>query len=276
MTLQNFQELDIAGDFKLDDVLSENQEDEVKSNFGQKTNDTKKIYNSVNNYEAKKILKKMGTRLTSEELEQKQHLIIQISRFRDSSRFSNFLNSLGFQLSPSHLKSLDISDLEDLLIELKSSIQNKNGSKIVDEGYFMAIGMLENITKHPKFNKYLDLEGLSKASRENDELLDCLECISLLYADFGNLSPEKKIVFLTMSNIMRVSALNKMLKNIKNYEEKLKNDSEQSSPKETETELQQNDSPLRSAEGKNQQVSFNTNSQNKNMDNVLNFDIVKN
>ena len=171
---------------------------------------------------------------------------------------------VGFQFSPIHLKSLDISDLEDLLIELKSAIQNKNGSKIVDESYFMAIGMLENVTKHPKFNQYLDLEGLSKQSRENDELLDCLECISLLYADFGNLSPEKKIVFLTMSNIMRVSALNKMLKNIKNYEEKLKADSEQTPPvKETE--------PL-----SNDKVTFNINSPNKNMDNVLNFDIVKN
>ena len=105
---------------------------------------------------------------------------------------------------------------------------------------------------------------MSKQSRENDELLDCLECISLLYADFGNLSPEKKIVFLTLSNIMRVSALNKMLKNIKNYEEKLKNDSEQTPPvKETE--------PL-----PNDKVTFNINSSNKNMDNVLNFDIVKN
>ena len=84
-----------------------------------------------------------------------------------------------------------------------------------------------------------------------------------IYADFGNLSPEKKIVFLTMSNIMRVSALNKMLKNIKNYEEKLKNDSEQTPVKETE--------PL-----SNDKVTFNINSPNKNMDNVLNFDIVKN
>ncbi len=275
MTLQNMEELNIGGDFNLDDVLNENQdENEVKTSFN--GNDTKKMYKSVNNYEAKKILKKMGTRLTTEELEQKQNLIIQISRFRDSSRFSNFLNSLGFQLSPSHLKSLDISDLEDLLIELKSAIQNKNGSKIIDESYFMAIGMLENITKHPKFNKYLDLEGLSKSSRENDELLDCLECISLLYADFGNLSPEKKIVFLTMSNIMRVSALNKMLKNIKNYEEKLKsvssetNDSEQT-PHVKETSVSQKTEPLQ-----NDKVTFNINSSNKNMDNVLNFDIVKN
>ena len=98
----------------------------------------------------------------------------------------------------------------------------------------MVLKLLENITKHPKFDKFLDLEGLSKASKENDELLDCLECISLLYADFGNLSPEKKIVFLTKSNIMRVRALNKMLKNIKNYEEKLKDDVEQTPVKETE------------------------------------------
>ena len=73
-----------------------------------------------------------------------------------------------------------------------------------------------------------------------------------------------------MSNIMRVSALNKMLKNIKNYEEKLKNDtvsvdtSEQTPPVK-ETEQLPND-----------KVTFNINSSNKNMDNVLNFDIVKN
>ena len=64
-----------------------------------------------------------------------------------------------------------------------------------------------------------------------------------------------------MSNIMRVSALNKMLKNIKNYEEKLKNDSEQSptqqSPQISETNV------LKETEQK----------QNGN---VLNFDIVEN
>jgi hypothetical protein len=275
------EEIDIAGDFKLDDILADKQDenDSNNSNNSNKNNnnDSKKMYNSINNYEAKKIMKKIGTRLSSEELEKKQHLIIQITRFRDSSRFSNFLNSLGFQLSPSHLKTLDIGELQDILIELKSAIQNKNGSKIAEEGYFMTIGMLENITKHPKFNKYLDLEGLSKASRENDELLDTLECISLLYADFGNLSPEKKLVFLTMSNIMRVSALNKMLKNIKAYEEKLKNETGDNIVNQPIVEKNDNDEKNHTFQISENNIVKNTNNIKQNTNGgLLNFDLIQN
>jgi hypothetical protein len=188
-----------------------------KGDYSQKNTSSR-----TNDFLAKKIIRKIGDKLTPEELESKQKLIIQISRFRDSSRFANFLNSLGFNLSPTHLKSMDIGQLEDLLIELKSAIQNKNGSKFIDESYFMVLNMVENISKHPKFNKYGDLTGLSKSARENDELLDTLECLSLMYSDLGQLSPEKKLVFLTGSCILQTASLNRMLKNIQNYEQKLK------------------------------------------------------
>jgi len=212
-------------DFKLDDIMEEKEQsnetnssnNNYKGDFSQKNTS-----NRSNDFQVRKLVKKIGERLSPEELQQKQQLIIQISRFRDSSRFANFLNSLGFNLSPTHLKTMDISQLQDLLIELKSAIQNKNGSKFIDESYFMILNMVENISKHPKFNKYADLSGLSKSARENDELLDTLECLNLMYSDLGQLSPEKKLVFLTGSCILQTASLNKMLKNIQNYEQKLK------------------------------------------------------
>lgn len=219
--------------FKLDDILEEKEPNETNNNnykgdYSQNPLGVQKNTSSrTNDFQARKLIKKIGERLSTEELQQKQQLIIQISRFRDSSRFANFLSSLGFNLSPTHLKTMDISQLEDLLIELKSSIQNKNGSKFIDESYFMVMNMLENISKHPKFNKYADLAGLSKSARENDELLDTLECLNLMYSDLGQLSPEKKLVFLTGSCILQTASLNKMLKNIQNYEQKLKEQVEQ-------------------------------------------------
>ena len=222
MVMEAIEEFDT--DFKLDDIMEEKEQSETNSsnNYKGDFSQTKNTSNRSNDFQVRKLVKKIGERLSPEELQQKQQLIIQISRFRDSSRFANFLNSLGFNLSPTHLKTMDISQLEDLLIELKSSIQNKNGSKFIDESYFMIMSMLENISKHPKFNKYADLSGLSKSARENDELLDTLECLNLMYSDLGQLSPEKKLVFLTGSCILQTASLNKMLKNIQNYEQKLK------------------------------------------------------
>jgi hypothetical protein len=216
---------DLSADFKLDDILEEKQ-NENDNNFKGWSQDHRpplKKASAGEIGETRKILKKIGHRKSEEEIKKTSELIIQISRFRDSSRFSNFLNSLGFNLNPTHLKSLDIGELEDLLTELKCAIQNKNGSKVLDEGYFMALSMLENITKHPRFKIYMDLNGLSANARQNDELLDTLETLNLIYCDFGTMSVEKKLLFLTGGLILRTSSVNKMLTNIKNYEEQLKN-----------------------------------------------------
>lgn len=210
--------LNIGGNFSLDEILEEKQDE----NGGDKFRQPLKKPSGYEMGESKKILKKIGNRLSPEEIKRKSELIIQISRFRDSSRFSNFLNSLGFNLNPTHLKTLDISELEDLIVELKSAIQNKNGSKVLDEAYFMVLGMCENISKHPKFKNYLDLNGLSQNARQSDELLDTLECLSLMYGDLGSLTPEKKLLFLTGGLILRTSSVNKMISNIQKYEQQLK------------------------------------------------------
>lgn len=268
----NFENLNIGGDFKLDEVLEEKE-----------TNDFRPQVKKASGHElaeSKKLLKKIGNRMSEEEIKRKSELIIQISRFRDSSRFSSFLNSLGFNLSPTHLKSLDINELEDLIVELKASIQNKNGSKVLDEGYFMILSMLETITKHPRFNAYIDLNGLSQNARQSDELLDTLECLSLTYSDLGSLSPEKKLLFLTGGLMLRTSSVNKMLKNIKNYEEKLKAEvdlkSQQDKVQGTETSISASTSVVESDVKNRHQFNIIPEKQTteiNNIDNVMNKNI---
>jgi len=249
-------------DFKLDDIL-EAKEDENNNN---QFRPPLKKGNPSDYGESKKILKKIGHRKSEEEIKKTSELIIQISRFRDSSRFANFLTSLGFNLNPSHLKTLDIDELEDLLTELKCAIQNKNGSKVLDEGYFMALSMLENLTKHPKFQRYMDLNGLSANARQNDELLDTLETLNLMYADFGSMTPEKKLLFLTGGLIMRTSSVNKMLTNIKNYEESLKNQVENGS------ETQQN--PQSAIQSSSRQERSEQNNQQNPQQNTVSSSVI--
>jgi len=271
---------DLSQDFKLDDILEEKQNEGDNGNFRPQL----KKASAGEIGETRKILKKIGHRKTEEEIKRTSELIIQISRFRDSSRFATFLNGLGFNLNPSHLKSLDISELEDLLTELKCAIQNKNGSKVLDEGYFMALSMLENISKHPKFQTYMDLNGLSSNARQSDELLDTLETLNLMYADFGTMSPEKKLLFLTGGLILRTSSVNKMLNNIKKYEETLKNQVESVSTSQTDnipTSMSvQNSNNHQFNLDKNQIVTttpVTNNDTNKNIsiqENIINFDSV--
>ena len=275
MAIESFEEFDT--DFKLDDIMEEKQQENNVNDFGNKGDfQQQRPSNRYSNFEAKKIIRKIGEKLSPEEIETKQKLIIQISRFRDSSRFANFLNSLGFNLSATHLKSMDIGQLEDLLLELKSAIQNKNGSKFIDESYFMILNMVENISKHPKFNKYADLSGLSKSAHENDEILDVIECLSLMYSDMGQLSPEKKLVFLTGSCILQTASLNRMLKNIQNYEQKLKEQVEQGGQGEQNTQKQTNPVQEQSMESQQKTIPQKSNEPFKDGNvQLLNFDMIK-
>ena len=100
---------DLSEEFKLDEILEEKQ-NENDNNFRPPL----KKASASEIGESRKILKKIGHRKTEEEIKRTSELIIQISRFRDSSRFASFLTSLGFNLNPSHLKAMDIDELEDL------------------------------------------------------------------------------------------------------------------------------------------------------------------
>lgn len=205
--------LDLGGDnFSLDKLLEEKQ-NEYNEN-------TPQIKQKIN-YEAKSLIKKMPQRLSDEELKRKTELCIQLNRYANSSRFKDFLQSMSFNLSPSHLKTLSIPELEELLKQVQLVVSNKNSSKVVDEAYFMIIGLCENVSQTPKFKTHCDLQGLSQSLRNDPEIADLLECISLSYGSIVDIPPEKKLILSTLGCIIKTASVNKMLTKIKNYEQQL-------------------------------------------------------
>ena len=167
------------------------------------------------NSEAKKLIKTTENRLSDEEIERKGKLIINISRYRESTRFKSYLEGLGFNLSSSSLKQKSISELEDLLKELQVAVMNKNSSSIVSEVYYMATGVMEGVSQHPNIKPKFDLTGFNKLIREDENLQDVLECLNLNYGDIMSLSAEKKVILLTFSSAIKCASVNKMLNSLK-------------------------------------------------------------
>jgi hypothetical protein len=167
------------------------------------------------NSEAKKLIRTTENRLSDEDIERKGKLIINISRYRESTRFKSYLDGLGFNLSSSSLKQKSISELEDLQKELQVAVMNKNSSSIISEVYYMGAGVMEGVSQHKNIKPKFDLTGFNKMIREDENLQDVLEVLNLNYGDITSLSPEKKVVLLTFSSAIKCASVNKMLNALK-------------------------------------------------------------
>ena len=75
-----------------------------------------------------KEVMKTTSRKSDEVVKDHQSLVIMLSRYGQSKRFSDYRKSMNFNLSVTHLKGLDTPDLEELLQRVKTSIDNKNTS----------------------------------------------------------------------------------------------------------------------------------------------------
>jgi hypothetical protein len=215
MGAENFEEFKLNDDnFDFGDIMNSN--DDNGNDF---SNVMKKQTKQSLNSEAKKLIKTTENRLSDEDIERKQKLIINISRYRESTRFKSYLEGLGFNLSSSSLKQKSISELEDTLKELQVAVMNKNSSSIVSEVYYMGTGVMEGVSQHPNIKPKFDLTGFNKMVREDENLQDVLECLNLNYGDVMSLTPEKKILMLTFSSAIKCASVNKMLNSLKNQTE---------------------------------------------------------
>lgn len=64
-----------------------------------------------------------------EDVSRHQALILQLTRFGSSDRFGAYLKSLSFQLTPAHLKTLQIDELEECLQRVRCACMNKGSSE---------------------------------------------------------------------------------------------------------------------------------------------------
>ena len=254
--------------FDFGDIINSN-EDKSGNDY---SNIIKKQTKQSLNSEAKKLIRTTENRLTDEEIERKGKLIINISRYRESTRFKSYLDGLGFNLSSSSLKQKSIIELEDLQKELQVAVMNKNSSSIISEVYYMGAGVMEGVSQHPNIKPRFDLTGFNKMIKEDENLQDCLEVLNLNYGDITSLSPEKKVVLLTFSSAIKCASVNKMLNALKTQSQLTTSPTEPTQPQSLNTEknitsnnTNNNNKPEKKIN--NDIISFDDNNDNNNNNN---------
>ena len=71
-----------------------------------------------------------------EEAAKHQGLILRCCRFGQSPVLGAYLASLSFKLTPAHVKTLTISELESLLQRIRVSVLNKGGNQFVSTAFY--------------------------------------------------------------------------------------------------------------------------------------------
>jgi len=158
-----------------------------------------------------KEVMKTTSRKSDEEVKDHQSLVIMLSRYGQSKRFSDYLKSMNFNLSVTHLKGLDTPDLEELLQRVKTSIDNKNTSAFWEDLAFGVIQTAEVITTSTNIGKRIKIQGLTEALKGDETMLDLIEQIELENQNLAYTSPYVRLVYSIATSAMKVHSINTMM-----------------------------------------------------------------
>jgi len=143
-----------------------------------------------------------------EEAAKHQGLILRCCRFGQSPVLGAYLASLSFKLTPAHVKTLTISELESLLERIRVSVLNKGGNRFVSTAFFGATKAIETVVS--KNMPSVPLWGLSDALSKDASCADLIEFISIS-RNIGMSSPEMALGMCLMSSVSRIIAINRFL-----------------------------------------------------------------
>jgi hypothetical protein len=160
--------------------------------------------------------KTKSTKVQPEDAKQHQDYIIMISRYGTSERFSEYLKSLTFKLDIQSLKKLSMSELEELLQRVRTSIANRTINDMWSSSIFGAIGITENVVATTSLADHVRLKGLSEALKYDEGFLDLLEELKLSNQNLAYVSTETRLLYTILTTTMRVHSLNTLMDKRKN------------------------------------------------------------
>ena len=140
-----------------------------------------------------------------------QGLCCQLCRFHTSDRFGPYLTTLGFKLTPTSLRQLDIEQLQDLKQRVVTSCMNRGSSSFMSGAVFGVTQAAETICSRTKLGEHLYLQGLTESLRRDETFVDMVTLWDLT-TDVAKGSPSLLLLYAMMSNIGKVHSVNKFLK----------------------------------------------------------------
>lgn len=202
------QTFDVSSDFNFEKVLNNNS----KENYQWDDKVVEKIQRKdERNFEKEVVKSVTRTHKSKDEINDHQKLVLHLSRYGNSKRFSTYLRSLGFELQPSKLKGLSNSDLEELLERVQTSLNNKQCSNF---WYEMSLGLIETgekVVTCSRLGEKIKIHGLTEALKGNEDFEDLIELIELEYTSFATIRPELRLLYTVLTTALKLHGINSFL-----------------------------------------------------------------
>ena len=144
---------DVSKDFEFDKIIGENKSSspaDIDENLMARVD--AKQHKKMENEVVKSIVKEPKN---NEETKRNQELVLHLVRYGNSKRFAEYLKSLGFQLTSSYLKKYSSAELEEILLRVQTSLDNKSVSNFWSNLALGGIQTTEAIVSSTKLGEKL-------------------------------------------------------------------------------------------------------------------------
>ncbi len=197
--------------------------------------------------EIDKMVESSSKKKDPEEVKKHQELVIMLSRYGQSRRFSEFLKSMNFTLTVTQLKKMDLDELEELHTRVKTAIDNKNTSNFWEEMVFSMVQTGEIVCVKTSLGQKVKIQGITEMLRSDETFLDLIEQIELENQNIAYTSPYVRLIYSVVSSAMKCHGINSMLekrmkmleKEVKEEQKEVKKEVEKEVEKEVKEEVKE-------------------------------------
>ena len=190
--------------FNMVDVLENKNEEEQENN-----KEEEKEIENIEEEKAPEINYKK-----EENVEEKRKRLLVISRYKNSTRFGEWLKKQGFNFNSKDLEEMSNDELETMINDIRFCIATKNTNGMYGKLSTQGILVIENVLR-PIYN----VDGLSQMLSNDQTYLDTVEELALEYQNYLYVQPQYRLMYSVLSSAYLVHSQHIMLEKLSQTEE---------------------------------------------------------
>lgn len=113
-----------------------------------------------------------------------------LNRYKLSARFGVYLESLGFNLNPTNINTMTISELDSLINDIRFCISTKNVHSFWQDATTQGVGIVERV-----ISPWYNVTGLSTVLSNDDTYKDVCEELILEHQHYLYCKPEYRLAY---------------------------------------------------------------------------------
>lgn len=147
-------------------------------------------------------------------VEEKRKRLLVINRYKNSSRFGEWLTKQGFNFDSKTLEAMSNEELETMINDIRFCIATKNTNGMYGRLSTQGVVILENILR-PVYK----IDGLSKILESEPTYLDTVEELALEYQNYLYVQPQYRLMYCVLSSAYIVHSQHTMLEKLSKTED---------------------------------------------------------